>query len=110
MSHHAPVSDIDYDTIVPLPVGLQRLRQLSLVVAIVAAVITLPGMFARPDAFYPGYLFGFWFWLGISLGSLGVLMMHTLTTGNWGRPIRRHLEAAARVVPVLALLAIPVRI
>jgi hypothetical protein len=108
MSHHEPVSNIDYNAIVPLPIGLQRLRQLGLVVAVVAAVITLPGILASPEAFYTGYLFGFWFWLAISLGSLGVLMMHTLTSGNWGRPIRRHLEASARVVPVMALLAIPI--
>jgi hypothetical protein len=108
MSHHLPVSNVDYDTIVPLPIGLQRLRQVALVITVLAAVITITGVFASPEAFYTGYLFGFWFWLSISLGSLGVLMMHTLTQGHWGRPIRRHLEAAARVIPVMALLAIPI--
>ena len=48
-----------------------------------------------------------YFWSGIALGSLAVLMLQYLTGGEWGVVIRRPLEAATRTLPVLVLLFIP---
>jgi hypothetical protein len=104
------MADDAYNTLTPLPPVLRRLRQLSLPIAVIAIVVALLGLPFDPSAFYNGYLFGWWFWLGLSLGSLAVLMMHTLTGGYWGGPIRRHLESAARVLPIVAVLVIPILI
>jgi len=65
------------------------------------------GAWMRPAAFFPGYLFAYMFWLSLSLGSLAVLMIHYLVGGGWGFMTRRILEAATRVLPVLALLFLP---
>lgn len=54
------------------------------------------------------YLFGYLFWLGLTLGSMGILMIHHLTGGRWGYVIRRLLEAAMRTLPLMALLFIPI--
>ncbi|HEY6455850.1 MAG TPA: hypothetical protein VIY90_11290 [Steroidobacteraceae bacterium] len=54
------------------------------------------------------YLFAFLFCCGVSVGSLALLMVHVLTGGAWGDLIRPHLLAAARVLPLLALLSLPV--
>jgi hypothetical protein len=54
------------------------------------------------------YLVGYLYVLGLSLGCLVMLMIHHLTGGLWGAAIRRVLEAGTRVLPVLALLFIPV--
>jgi hypothetical protein len=48
------------------------------------------------------------FWLGISLGSMAFLMIQHLTGGAWGMVIRRQLEAAMNVLPLMALMVIPI--
>ncbi len=47
-------------------------------------------------------------WLGVTLGSMAILMIRHLTGGGWGMVIRRILGAAMRTVPLLAVLFIPV--
>jgi hypothetical protein len=58
--------------------------------------------------YYPSYLYSYVFWTGISLGSLGLLMVHHLTGGRWGALIRRPLETALTPLPLMALLFIPI--
>jgi hypothetical protein len=48
------------------------------------------------------------FVLGLSLGSLGLLMLQHLTGGNWGIIIRRPLESATRVLAPVAVLFVPI--
>lgn len=58
--------------------------------------------------FYPAYLVGFLFWFTISMGCLGILMIQHLTGGNWGHGIRRPLEAAAKTMPLMLVVFIPI--
>jgi hypothetical protein len=44
----------------------------------------------------------------LSIGSLALLMIHAITGGAWGNCIRPPLLAAARLLPLMALAAIPV--
>jgi hypothetical protein len=60
------------------------------------------------DAFYRGYLLGFWFCLGVALGALALGMIHNLTGGRWGDAIRRYLEAATKMIPITAVMFIPI--
>src|SRR6516162_7447609 len=46
--------------------------------------------------------------LGLTLGSLGLLMLQHLTGGIWGIVIRRPLEAASRNLPLMAALFLPI--
>ena len=46
-------------------------------------------------------------WLGVTLGSMAILMLRHLTSGGWGMVIRRILGAAMRCVPLMAVLFIP---
>ena len=61
-----------------------------------------------PESFYPAWLVSFWFWLGLSLGSLALSMLHHLTGGGWGRAIRRILESASACFVVLAAAFLPI--
>jgi hypothetical protein len=54
------------------------------------------------------YDFAFIFWFLIAIGSMALLMMHHLTGGWWGLPIRRILEAGSRTIWVVALLFLPI--
>ena len=70
-------------------------------------ILFAAGAFIRPAALWQGYLVAFNFWLGIALGSLVILWVHCLTSGNWGNVIRRVLEACASTVPLLAIGFVP---
>jgi hypothetical protein len=89
------------------PVLLRRVRLPALAVGLLGLAACLLGAFLDPGAFFPSYLFGYLFWLGIALGSLAIVMLYHLVGGSWGFPIRRLLEAAAMTLPLLALLFVP---
>ena len=63
---------------------------------------------AAPGDFFMAYLFSHQFFLGLSLGALGLLMTHHLTSGYWGYSVRRFLESAVGTLPLLALLFVPI--
>lgn len=75
------------------------------VLALLAAVIL--NLLGRPG-FFQSYLYAYLFWLGLSLGCLVMLFVQHLAGGSWGALIRRPLEAGVSVLPVLALLFVPV--
>ena len=54
------------------------------------------------------YLFAWLFFLGLSLGALGALMIHNLTGGRWSVPVHRYFLAALSPLPLLALLFVPI--
>jgi hypothetical protein len=62
----------------------------------------------QPDQFFRSYLIGFIYWLMLPVGCQAILMMHHLTGGWWGYPIRRLLEAGTRTYPVMAVLFLPI--
>ena len=55
-----------------------------------------------------GYLIAYMFWTGLSLGCLALLMVQYLSAGLWGLVIRRLLEAGAKVLPLMAVLFLPI--
>jgi hypothetical protein len=56
------------------------------------------------------YLFAWLLFLGLALGAMANLMLHNLTGGPWGAVLRPAFVAAARLVPLAALLGIPLLI
>ncbi len=60
------------------------------------------------QAFLQSYLIAYIFWMGITLGSLAVLMVQYLSGGRWGLVSRRILEAASRMLPLMAILFVPI--
>ncbi|MDP9174037.1 MAG: hypothetical protein M3O30_09250 [Planctomycetota bacterium] len=89
---------------------LDQLGRHSLMVGAVALVLSfilglLPGFHV---SFFNAYLFAWLFWLGISLGGMGLTMMHFLTGGDWGTLIRPITSSAARALPIMLLLFLPI--
>ncbi len=80
----------------------------SLLVGVVFSGIAIVGWFLRPDEFFRGYLLAFMAWLGVTLGSMAILMVRHLTGGGWGMVIRRILGAAMRCIPLMTVLFIPI--
>jgi hypothetical protein len=96
------------------PESVGRLQQRAVGVCIAGVVACGIGYFLYGDQyfdrFFHSYLVAFMFVLGLSLGSLGLLMLQHLTGGHWGIMTRRPLEAATRVLPVVAVFFLPIAI
>jgi hypothetical protein len=90
------------------PESVDRIRQRALIAGVVGLLMCIIGFIKFPDRFFPSYLLAFIFVLGLSLGSLGLLMLQHLTGGKWGIMIRRPLESATRALAVVAVLFIPI--
>ena len=92
------------------PPELNRVRTFTLGIGALCFALFVFGMFADRAQFFHAYLVGFIFWIGITLGSLALLMLQHLTGGAWGLVIRRVLEAATRTLPLMLILFLPVAV
>src|SRR6202035_88094 len=90
------------------PGDVDRLERRSLVAGGVGAALSLVGLFVNRPVFFRAYLISWTFCVGITLGCLAISMLHHLSRGAWGLPVRRGLEAAARTLPLLLLLSLPI--
>ncbi len=77
-------------------------------IGVIGLAASVFGWITAPHEFFLSYLFGYLVWLGVALGSLGFLMIHHLTGGTWGYPVRRIFEAAISTLPILAMLFVPI--
>jgi hypothetical protein len=99
----APAHNLD----LMAPPVIKTIQQRSLLVGLGFGVLAAVGAWARPGQFFRAYLIGFMAWLGVTLGSMAILMLRHLTKGAWGMVIRRILGAAMRCSPLMALLFLP---
>ena len=90
------------------PPELTRVRALALAIGFLSFALFIFGWLVDRNQFFHAYLVGFIFWIGITIGSLALLMLQHLTGGAWGLIIRRELEAATRTLPLMLILFIPV--
>ena len=90
------------------PESIGRLQQRAFVVGAIALVLSLVGAMKSLALFYQSYLMSFMLVLGLTLGSLGLLMLQHLTGGQWGIIIRRSLESAVRTLPLLLAFFLPI--
>ena len=55
--------------------NLERFRSRALIVAGVFIVLSIVGFVVNDVQFYRSYLLAYMFWLGLTVGSLGLLMI-----------------------------------
>jgi hypothetical protein len=94
----------------PAPQRLQvdRFQWISLGVGIVTLLACILGAPFSPAQFFRAYLTAYFFYLGIGLGCLTILLIYYLTGGAWGFVTRRLFEAGMRTLPLLAVLFTPI--
>ena len=92
------------------PSVIDRMRSRSLVVGVVFSVVALVLTlgFQQVDLFLRSWLFSFMFWLGLTTGSLVLLMLQYTSGGNWGRLGRRIWEAGASNWWLMFLFWLPI--
>ena len=87
---------------------LAQFRNASLFTGVAGLVACAIGAASNARQFFASYLFGYLFWLGLAVGCFTVAMIHYLTGGRWGYPIRRFLEAGFSTLPLMLILFIPI--
>jgi hypothetical protein len=85
-------------------------RSIALGLGGIALIAWAIGTYLDPEQGLRSWLLGFIFWGGLSIGSLGVLMLQYLTGGAWGVAIRRTVEAGSRTLILVSLLFIPIAV
>jgi hypothetical protein len=95
MTFSPPVAEID----------VRRSRALA--VGGAGLVLCGIGFFFDRDHFFRSWLIAFLLFLGISLGSMALMMIQHLSGGTWG-VFRRVFEASSRTVPFMSVLFVPV--
>lgn len=98
METHAVTTDVP---------ALARFRTRALIVGVIGLIAGAVGAMGNIDQFYRSWLIGFLFCMGLSMGSLALLMLQHMSGGQWGMVGRRVFEAASRNLPVVALMFIP---
>src|SRR5258706_2976425 len=94
----------------PLHPLLDRIQRRALFAGGAGILFCLIGLMINAhhrEQFFRSWLLAYLFWLGIPLGSCAILMLQHLAGGGWGLVLRRPLETAARTLPLMALLFIP---
>ncbi|MFY9723852.1 MAG: hypothetical protein WB579_10195 [Bryobacteraceae bacterium] len=88
---------------------MRQWRTRFAILGVAGLLLTVAGLFVvSPNQFYRSWLWSYLFVLGLAAGSLAWLMVQYLTGGAWGVMIRRPAEAAARTLPLMLLLFIPI--
>jgi len=92
------------------PSFFARAQKGALGIGVLGLIASLAGWILLPEQFYRSWLVAFIFVASVSIGSLILLMIQYLTGGMWGILILRQLEAAVKLMPLIALFFIPVAI
>jgi hypothetical protein len=87
---------------------LERVQRRAFLAGAIAVVLCVIFGFLNKEQFLRSYLFAYIYWLTIPLGCTAILMLHNMTGGWWGYPIRRLLEAGTRTFALMAVLFVPV--
>jgi hypothetical protein len=88
---------------------LSRLSNRGVMFGAVGIVAVAIGYFMVDlSQFLQSYLIAYMFWIGISLGSLSLLMVQHLSGGAWGLVARRVFEASTRTLPLMLIMFIPI--
>ena len=84
-------------------------RARALIVASIGLVGCAIGFYLNHEQFYRSWLIAYLLFLGITLGSMALVMIQHLSGGSWG-VFRRIFEASSRTILLLIVLFIPVLI
>jgi hypothetical protein len=86
----------------------KKLEGISTKVGAAGVVAMAGGYFAWGDHFFQSYLYGYLLWLGLTLGCLGILILHHLVSGAWGHIIQRMVESGTRNLALMGVLFVPI--
>jgi hypothetical protein len=86
----------------------KKLESVSLKVGTAGLAVLAGSYFVWGDHFFRSYLYGYLLWLGLTLGCLGILLLHHLVSGAWGHIIQRMAESGTRNLALMGALFVPI--
>lgn len=99
---------VDFRISPELQSDLRSWRTRALIVGGVGTLLSAVGFFVDHDQFYRSYLWAYIYVVALTVGPLAWLMLQYVTGGAWGLVIRRSCEAAARTLPLTAVMFLPI--
>lgn len=106
MSVETRIRDIDFAA----PAVIGDWRRKSLIGGVVFSIASIIGAIINPAQAMHAYLLAFMMCLGLTLGSMALIMLWHLSGGEWGQMIRRIFEAGMRTLPMMIVAFIPILI
>ncbi len=89
------------------PRTLRSLRTLGIAGIVIGMPLLLFAFSNGVSVFYHSYIFGWFFWMEMSIGCYGLMLLQNMVRAHWGRPLIRMFESGAKMLPLLGLLGIP---
>src|SRR5207253_2391595 len=89
----------------PRPLSVIRFPA-GIVGAIGAAILILSAL-QQPERFFQGYIFGYIFWLSLTLGCFALSLIQHMIRSSWGGAVLRFLEAGSGNLLFMFILTIP---
>ena len=87
---------------------IERVQRGSIIIGVLGLIALIIGIVSSPRTGFQSYLWAYIFWSGLTLGCLGIYLMHNVVGGNWGVVIRRFLESGIRTLPLIFIGIIPI--
>ncbi|MEX0938555.1 MAG: hypothetical protein WDZ59_11905 [Pirellulales bacterium] len=87
---------------------IDRWQKRAIVAGVVGVIVCAIAAALDLEMFYRAYLIGFLFWWTAAIGCLGLVMLHHLVGGTWGRATRPIFESGAETMLLVAVLFVPV--
>jgi len=84
-----------------------KIGSIALAIGLVGLGAGAVGFTIEREQFFHSYLTAFMFWLSLSLGGLFFTMLHHIVGARWSVVLRRISENIMAVMPLMALLAVP---
>jgi hypothetical protein len=84
--------------------------KVPLILLVAGAVLALAGFFVNQSHFAHAWLVSFMFYLSICLGAFFIVLVHYLFDSYWIVSIRRVAEHLACLLPLMAVLFVPIAI
>lgn len=92
----------------PIASALEKWRKVPTILIGVGVLLGAIGLLRDKQQFGYSYLLAFVFFLSLCLGGLFLTIIHHLFDAQWSVPIRRVNEHLAFLLPVMAVLFIPI--
>jgi hypothetical protein len=81
--------------------------RIALAIGVIGLLGSLIGGIVQPSVFASAWLAAMSLWVGWPLGCMALLLIHSMTGGNWGEAIRPQLLAGLRTLVLLPLVVLP---
>ena len=88
----------------------KRLQSMGGIMAFLGFAGFVIAFFANRDGFWTSYFYGYFVWLGMTLGCVTLTFLHHTIRASWSLSLLRILEAGNKTLPIMALFFIPLLI